>query len=115
MKQTDDLVGNAASPEIELMPPPDRYSAKRTQHHVDFFCNAPKAASVSLVGDFNGWNPTATPMQRMPDGRWLAGLELHHGHHRYLFLVDGVAKLDPNATGIVRNERNERVSLIAVS
>ena len=42
-------------------------------------------------------------------------LELHHGHHRYLFVADGEPKLDPNATGIVRNERNERVSLIAVS
>lgn len=95
--------------------PPGRYSANRSFHHVNFFYDAPGASHVSLVGDFNGWDTAATPMLRTPDGRWMAGLELHHGHHRYLFIVDGQPKLDPNATGIVRNERNERVSLIAVS
>ena len=92
-----------------------RCSAKQTRHHVDFFCDAPTAGSVQLVGDFNGWNLTATPMQRMPDGGWFASLELHHGHHRYLFLVDGEPQLDPKATGIARDDQNNRVSLIAVS
>jgi len=91
------------------------YSAKRTRHHVNFFCAAPGASQVCLVGDFNQWDIAATPMLRTPDGRWMACLELPHGHHRYLFVADGQPKLDPNAAGIVRNERNERVSLIAVS
>ncbi len=91
------------------------YSAKRTRHHMNFFCDAPGASYVCLVGDFNEWDMAATPMLQTPDGRWLASLELPHGHHRYLFVADGKPKLDPNATGIVRNERNERVSLIAVS
>jgi len=90
-------------------------SARRQQHHVTFFCDAPGAASVTLAGDFNGWDPAATPMRRSPDGRWMASLELPHGHHQYLFLVDGTPTLDPNASGIARNDRNERVSLIAVS
>jgi hypothetical protein len=42
-------------------------------------------------------------------------MELPHGHHQYLFLVDGVQTLDPNAMGKVRNERNDTVSLIAIS
>lgn len=95
--------------------PPTRYSAKRTRHQVDFFCDAPRAQRVKLVGDFNGWDMAATPMQRMPDGRWFASLELPHGHHRYVFLVDGEPQLDPNATGIARDDQNNRVSLIAVS
>ena len=81
-----------------------KYSASRTSHHVDFFCRAPEAGQVSLVGDFNGWDVAATPMKRMPDGRWMASVELHHGHHQYLFLVDGAPQLDPNACGIARNE-----------
>jgi 1,4-alpha-glucan branching enzyme len=91
------------------------YSARRQQHHVTFFCDAPGAESVTLTGDFNGWDPDANPLRRTPDGRWMASLELHHGHHQYLFLVDGTPTLDPNASGIARNERNGRVSLIAVS
>jgi 1,4-alpha-glucan branching enzyme len=101
------------------VPKPDSsdswYSASRTRHHVDFFCDAPRAKSVFLTGDFNEWEPRATPMQRMPDGRWMVSLELHHGHHEYLFLVDGKPKLDRRATGTARNERFGRVSLIAVS
>lgn len=92
-----------------------RYSAKRTRHHVDFFCDAPDAVQVCLVGDFNEWQPTANPMQRMPDGYWMASLELSHGYHEYVFLVDGKPVLDPNAAGKARNGRNELVSLIAVS
>lgn len=82
---------------------------------MDFFCDAPGAQSVQLVGDFNGWDLAATPMQRMPDGRWMAGLELYHGHHQYLFIVDGQPVLDPKASGIARNDQTGRVSLIAVS
>lgn len=104
---------------LEMKPsqaaPPSRYSAKRTVHHVNFFCNAPGASRVFLVGDFNQWDMAANPMLRTADGRWMAGVELPHGHHRYLFVADGKPQLDPNATGVVRNERNERVSLIAVS
>ena len=92
-----------------------RYSAKRNLHHANLFCVAPEARNVTLVGDFNDWDPTATPLRRMPDGRWMASLELPHGYHHYLFLVDGRPVLDPNALGKARNARNEPVSLIALS
>jgi 1,4-alpha-glucan branching enzyme len=92
-----------------------RYSAKRTRHHVNFFCHAPDATLVCLVGDFNNWRPAATPMRRMPDGNWMTSLELPHGYHQYQFLVDGKPVLDPNASGKARNERNEAVSLVPVS
>jgi 1,4-alpha-glucan branching enzyme len=87
----------------------------RPLHLVNFFCHAPQAKSVSLVGDFNGWQPNGHLMTRMPDGGWTIRLELPHGHHQYLFLVDGQPTLDPNAMGKVHNERNETVSLIAIS
>jgi len=101
-----------STPLTDVLP---RYSARYNLHQVDFFCDAPEAQSVRLVGDFNGWDVAATPMQRMADGRWMASLELPHGHHQYLFLVDGAPKLDPNANGIARNDLDERVSLVAVS
>jgi 1,4-alpha-glucan branching enzyme len=89
------------------------YSAKRNLHHVFFFCDAPDAQRVMLAGDFNRGDPT--PMRRMPDGRWMASLEVPHGYHQYVFLIDGQRVLDPNASGKARNERNELVSLLAVS
>ena len=92
-----------------------RYSAKQTRHQVNFRCHAPQAGSVQLVGDFNDWNLAANPMRLMPDGWWMTSLELSHGHHQYLFVVDGKPMLDPKASGIARNGNNDPVSLIAVS
>ena len=91
------------------------FGPKKPLRALNFICNAPQAQSVSLVGDFNNWDPAAHPMKRMPDGGWLLLVELKHGHHRYAFLVDGVLTLDPRAQGITRNDRNERVSLVPVS
>jgi 1,4-alpha-glucan branching enzyme len=82
---------------------------------VNFICRASQAKSVSLVGDFNQWNPATHPMKQMPDHSWLVTVELKHGHHRYAFLVDGVLTLDPQAQGITRNEKGERVCLVPVS
>jgi 1,4-alpha-glucan branching enzyme len=95
--------------------PMRRAAQRRTLHLVNFFYHAPQAKLVALIGDFNAWDPKAHVMTRMPDGGWTIRLELPHGHHQYLFLVDGKAMLDPNAMGKVHNERNETVSLIAIS
>ena len=91
------------------------YCAKRNLHHARFTCHAPDATRVSLLGDFNDWDPKAIPMLRQPDGEWMISLELTHGYHQYVFLVDGQRVLDPYATGKTRNSNNEPVSLIAVS
>jgi 1,4-alpha-glucan branching enzyme len=82
-----------------------------------FFCAAPQAKNVSLLGDFNGWQPAAQPLQRTPDGGWTARLERRHGSHRYLFLVDGKPALDPRAQGIVPepNAWHQAAFLITVS
>lgn len=92
-----------------------RYSAKRMEKPVNFVCTAPGASSVSVIGDFNAWTAEVNVMTQRPDGNWSASIPLHHGHHRYVFLVDGEWRLDPTAQGVARNERNERVSLISVS
>ncbi len=95
--------------------PADRYSAKKMAKPINFIFYAPDARSVSLVGDFNDWNPAAHPMERQPDGAWLIQIPMNHGHHHYQFVVDGKPTLDPRAQGTVCDETNERVSLLAVS
>ena len=88
---------------------------RKTLRAVSFVCQAPHAQLVTLVGDFNRWNASAHPMRQQPDRSWQLVVELHHGHHRYAFLVDGVLTLDPRAQGITRNDLGERVSLVPVS
>ncbi len=94
---------------------PNRYSALKMTKPVSFVCVAPEARQVHLTGDFNAWNPVASPMNRQPDGAWLLQVPLHHGHHQYVFLVDGKPALDPRAHGVARDPKGQRVSLIAVS
>ena len=65
---------------------------------VRFVFVAPYAARVSLVGDFNAWNPSSLPMHRSTDGRaWMLDVPLTAGRHVYAFIVDGDLAPDPAA------------------
>lgn len=66
---------------------------------VQFVVRAPGAGSVALVGDFNDWDGTATPMRTASNGAlWTVTISLTPGHYRYAFLVNGSRWLvDPAA------------------
>jgi len=49
----------------------------------------PEARIISLVGDFNGWNPEHDLMKRGTDGIWRLEKRLPAGTYRYKFIVDG--------------------------
>ena len=49
----------------------------------------PNAKIISLVGDFNGWNPESDLMKRGYDGIWRLEKRLYQGVHRYKFIIDG--------------------------
>jgi 1,4-alpha-glucan branching enzyme len=72
-----------------------RYSARNNVRPTNFLFFAPEAKHVSIIGDFNNWSPNSNPMKRQPDGGWVAQVPLTHGHHHYLYLVDGKKVLDP--------------------
>lgn len=63
---------------------------------VVFAVAAPENAVVMLVGDFNGWDETATPMQHVGDGIFEAAVTLDQGEHAYKFVIDGRRILDPS-------------------
>jgi hypothetical protein len=96
-------------------PPSEALIPDKPAGSMNFVCNALHARSVSLVGDFNQWNPAVHRMERAADETWYLNIDLKYGHYRYAFLVDGNLTLDPRAQGITRNDRGERVSLVSVS
>ena len=49
----------------------------------------PDARSVSVVGDFNGWNPAKTKLERTDGGMWTVTLPLKPGRYEYMFVIDG--------------------------
>jgi hypothetical protein len=81
------------------------------------FSVAPALAAerVSLVGDFNGWDPTATPMRLGADGRWTASVPLGLGSYTYAFVVNDTAWIaDPNAPRAPRSEFGAAGSVLVV-
>jgi len=56
------------------------------------------ARAVSVVGDFNGWDPSASQMKRFgPGGPWTVTVTAKPGRYTYAFMVDGKLVLDPRA------------------
>ncbi len=49
----------------------------------------PGARSVSVAGDFNGWNPDQTKLERSESGMWTATIVLKPGRYQYMFVIDG--------------------------
>lgn len=64
---------------------------------VRFVFVAPRAGKVSVVGDFNQWNPKAMPLRRLGDGTWVADVPVAPGRYAYAFVVDGRIEVDPSA------------------
>jgi hypothetical protein len=65
---------------------------------VKFVVLAPNAGKVALVGDFNDWDETRSPvMQADKNGLWSVTLPLSVGRHLYAYVVDGTWIADPNA------------------
>jgi 1,4-alpha-glucan branching enzyme len=59
------------------------------------------AESLSLVGDFNDWNPEAAPMRKLKNGTFSVELELEPGSaYRFRYRAgDGRWINDPEADG----------------
>ena len=89
-----------------LLSGPDTTSAlvqarRDTVHIVRFMLVDSSARSVSLVGDFNGWNRTATQLRPSEHrGTWTISIPLTPGRHEYAFIVDGRWIADPYAAQV---------------
>ena len=98
---------------------PDRASRPggASAREFGFVVVAPRATTVSLVGDFNDWDAARTPMRRARQGEsvWTAVVPLTPGRYRYAFLVDGVSWLaDPAAPAARDDEFGAPSSVVTV-
>ena len=65
--------------------------------------NNPVATQVCIAGSFNDWNPAATPLLFLGNGRWAKEVALPPGRYEYRFIVDGQWMDDPAAQQTVPN------------
>jgi len=63
--------------------------ASAPQVFVRFVLVQPDARSVSVAGDFNGWNPAQTKLERADGGVWTVMIPLKPGRYEYMFVVNG--------------------------
>ena len=83
---------------------------------VRFSIRAPSALNVSLVGDFDRWDPAAVPMRRDGDGEtWTVDVHLPPGRHVFAYAVDGDLKTDPSAARAVEDDFGVPSSVIVVA
>lgn len=57
---------------------------------VSFHLDAPDATSVTLVGDFNSWDPNASKLRQSKSGGWQGTVRLTPGVYQYKFVVNGM-------------------------
>jgi anti-sigma factor RsiW len=96
----------------------DRSALKHrvAEREIDVVYTAPQAVSVSVVGDFNSWNPQRTRMIRAThQGSWTARLKLAPGVHQYSFVVDGKTWVpDPGAKSYLADGFGGKNSILIV-
>jgi hypothetical protein len=82
---------------------------------VQFVLVAGEARRVTLVGDFNGWDPGAEPLRRDAAGIWSATVTLPPGRHSYAFIVDdSIWTPDPRVPGSRSDEDFGRPNSVVV-
>jgi hypothetical protein len=78
---------------------------------------AAPASRVAVVGDFNNWDPAATPLRPAGDGgTWVVELRLKPGRYHYTFLIDGRRwERDPSEPRAPESDFGAPVSVLTVS
>jgi hypothetical protein len=80
-----------------------------------YFVN-PTAKHVTLVGEFNHWDKSATPLSQVPGkDLWVAEVKLQPGRYQYAFFVDGKQWVpDPRAPQAAGDDFGQPNSVVTV-
>jgi hypothetical protein len=90
--------------------------AGRELRSVEFVLRTSADSSVALVGDFNDWDPHATPLRPASDSLWSVVVPLRPGRYRYTFVVDGTRwRRDPSAPRALEDDFGTPTSVITVA
>lgn len=72
---------------------------------VTFAYKAPEVKELSLVGDFNEWNTTSTPLKKLKNGTFKVVVDLEvDKSYEYKFVADGNYINDNESDGLIYNE-----------
>ena len=89
--------------------------AERAPRTTEFVLRTAADSAVTLVGDFNDWDPRATPLHPGSGGVWTVTVPLPPGRYRYTFIVDGSWRRDPAAPRALEDDFGTPTSVITVA
>ena len=93
----------------------DYYGVNQMGDAVVFVTLYPHAQAVQVAGDFNNWQPSVNPLQKVgPSGIWQAKIKLSPGKYRYRMVVDGQWQQDPYNAQTEMNPFGEFNSVVEV-
>lgn len=88
---------------------------KAEEKKVSFSIEASDATNIMLVGDFNNWDPTSTPLRRnRKENLWKGDLMLRPGRYEYKFVINGNWTTDPRNNNRVWNSFGSENSVIEI-
>ncbi|MEX0654563.1 MAG: AAA family ATPase [Phycisphaeraceae bacterium] len=84
------------------------YGARPTSQGILFIQPASSGHRVAVAGDFNGWNPDATPLNRDDKlGVWQACVPVPPGRYHYKLVIDGQWVPDPYNKAVEPNPHGQ--------
>lgn len=107
-------VAQPAAPKTTAQKIEEFYGAKQVGDQVVFAVQNRVAKHILIAGDFNNWQPQATPMVMIADGQWKMKLPLQPGRYRYRLVIDGNWQTDPNNQFMEKNEYGEMNNVVEV-
>ncbi len=81
---------------------------------IEFRLYEPRAKMISLVGDFNNWNPESDLLEKDRKGIWRLQKRLSGGIYRYRYIVDGRWVYDLYNNDTASDGTGEICSLITI-
>ena len=110
LRHSDQPPTLAGSPSVESA------AAAGEARQVYLRLDAPASSRVAVVGDFNDWDPAATPLRPTGDhGTWVVELRLKPGRYHYIFLIDGRRwERDPREAPAAESDFGAPVSVLTV-
>ena len=107
--------GPSAGAAVSTLPPAVAIAQQPPVQTIQFVLRAPRASSVTLVGDFNDWDTASTPMQKSAGDLWTITIPLTAGRYTYTFIVDGKRWVaDPSAPRAPADEFGQPSSVVTV-
>ena len=93
------------------------FGARHTAQGLLFIQPATKGnANLAIAGDFNGWDPSVTPLKRDENlGVWQTCVPVPPGRYRYRLVVDGQWVQDPYNSYVESNPFGELNNIVIVA